>query len=248
MLVTVDGIVISRREIGENNAFLDILTKEYGVIEVIAHGVKKLNSSNLGSTGLFSYATFCLNKSSLKYTLNSAKPIYLFYKLSEDLKKLSLATYFADVARYTSASEEYGGDFLRFFAMALFQLEKENASAELIKAVFELRTAAMLGFLPDLRACCKCVCYEHSEMFFLFSESNIICGDCYDGNRDDENVFILSPSLLYTLRYVVYSPVEKLFKFSLTGVTAEQFYSFTEKYLLGHLNRGFRSLEYYYKV
>ncbi len=248
MLVTVDGIVISRREIGDNNAFLDILTKEYGVIEVVAHGVKKLNSTNLGSTGLFSYATFCLNKSSLKYTLNSAKPIYLFYKLSSDLKKLSLATYFADIARYTSASEEYGGDFLRFFAMTLYRLEKDDACEALIKSVFELRTAAMLGFMPDLRACGRCVCYEHSEMFFLFGESTIVCGDCFDGNRDDEGVFTLSPSLLYTLRYVVYSPVEKLFGFSLAGVTAEQFYSFTEKYLLGHLNRSFRSLEYYYKV
>ena len=37
MLVTVDGIVIGRRSIGENSCFIDVLTDEYGVIEATAH-------------------------------------------------------------------------------------------------------------------------------------------------------------------------------------------------------------------
>lgn len=249
MLVTVDGIVIGKRDIGENNVFLDILTQEYGVIEVTAHGVKKLNSSNLGSTGLFSYAKFCLNKSSLKYTINSTTPIYSFYNLSSDLKKLSLAVYFSDIARYTSASEQNGGDFLRFFAMSLYQLENDKAQIELIKAIFEFRTATILGFMPDLRACINCASYEHEVMYFLFSESAIICEDCYkDAEKDGDDVYRLSPSLLYALRYTTYSPIDKIFGFKLNGVTAEQFYYFTERYLLRQLNRGFKSLEYYKKV
>ena len=49
MLFTYDGIVVGRRDIGESNCFLDILTDEQGIIEATAHGVKKINSSLLGS-------------------------------------------------------------------------------------------------------------------------------------------------------------------------------------------------------
>ena len=40
MLFTYDGIVVGRREIGESNCFIDILTDEQGIIEATAHGVK----------------------------------------------------------------------------------------------------------------------------------------------------------------------------------------------------------------
>lgn len=248
MLVTVDGIVLGRRDIGENNCFLDVLTNEYGVIEVTAHGVKKLNSKNASATGLFSYATFCLNKSRYTYSINSTSPKYSFYKLSSDLRKLSLAVYFADIVKYTSTSEESNGDFLRFFAMTLYRLEKENADLQLIKAIFELRTASMLGFMPDLRACCQCACYESEEMFFLWDECKIICKDCFDGYFSESLHYALSPSLLYTMRYVVYSPLENVYGFSLKGETAVGFYYFAESYLLRQLGRDFKSLDYYKKL
>ena len=46
MLITVEGIVIGRRTIGENNCFLDVLTDEFGVIEATAHGIRKITSKN----------------------------------------------------------------------------------------------------------------------------------------------------------------------------------------------------------
>lgn len=245
MLVTVDGIVIGRRNIGENNCFLDILTKEYGVIEVIAHGANKINSKNAGSTALFSYATFCMNKSGLKYTINSTQPKYSFHKLSYELEKLSLAAYFAEVLRYTSASEQSEEDILRFFAITLFELEKSKRPNGLIKAVFELRLAGILGFLPDLRACSQCGCYENEMMYFSFADSSIICKDCLTEELCSEDDFPLSPSLLYTLRYVTYSPLDKIYGFELKEETLLQFSEFSEKYLLKHLDRGFKSLDYY---
>lgn len=248
MLVTVEGIVIGRRDIGENNVFLDILTADYGVIEVTAHGVKKLTSSNASSTGLFSYADFCLNKSKLKYAVNSAAPKYSFYKLSADLERFSLAVYFAEIVKYTSATEQNDSEMLRFFAKTLYRLENDKISPELIKAVFEFRTCCMLGFMPDLRACSKCAVYEHEKMYFLFDESAIVCGDCAEEGIEREDVFLLSPPLLYALRYVAYSPLEKIYGFSLKGVTAEQFYSFTEKYIENQLGRSFRSLDYYKRI
>lgn len=246
MLVTVDGIVIGKRDIGENNCFLDVLTDEYGVIEVTAHGVKKVNSKNAPSTGLFSYSKFCFNKTNLRYTVNSAEPVCSFFGLSSDLKKFSLAVYLADIIKYTSASEENGEDVLRFFAITLYTLEKEKADCDIIKAAFEFRIASMLGFLPDLRACRSCGEYVNGKMFFSYEGNNLICGDCAEKeNNQYEKLKELLPDLLHTMRFVVYSAPEKVYGFNLKGNTRNEFTVFAEEYLLSHLGRGFNTLDYY---
>ncbi len=246
MLVTVDGIVIGRRTIGENNCFIDVLTDEYGVIEATAHGIRKLTSKNAGACGLFSYSRFCFAKTGMNYTLNSAEPKYSFYGISSDLEALSLAAYFAEVLKDTATAEQESKGLIRFMSVSLYEIEKRRLPLSQIKAVFELRLAAMLGFAPDLRACRECVCYESEEMYLDFSDSTIICGNCAKGKNG--NFERLTPSVLYAMRFIVYSPLEKIYRFSLPSVQLAKLSEICEKYLLGQLERGFRSLDYYKSI
>lgn len=249
MLVTVDGIVIGRRSIGENSCYIDVLTDEFGVIEATAHGVKKLTSKNAGAVTLFSYSKFCFSKTGVKYTLNSAEPKYSFHGISSDIEYLSLAVYFADVMKDTSAPEQESEGFLRFMAITLFELDKKRVPIELIKAVFELHICTMLGFSPDLRACRVCARYEHEKMYFDIDNACIVCGDCADGyGKPLSGLFMLSSGLLYTMRHIVFSPVDKLYKISVSDCDMRTLGALTEKYLLKQLDRGFRSLDYYYSV
>lgn len=249
MLVTVEGIVLGRRDIGENNCFLDVLTSEYGVIEVVAHGVRKQGSKNTSATGLFSYSTFCLNKTNLRYSINSTQPKYNFFGLSADLKKFSLAVYLADIVKYTSAAEQHEGDILRFFAITLYEIERASADCTVIKSIFELRIMSMLGFMPDLRACRCCGEYARDKMFFSVEDNNLFCGECEEKTRGaDEEAIELSSVLLHTMRYVVFSTLEKVYGFTLNGITRTQFSEFAEQYLLRHLGRSFKTLDYYKKT
>ena len=148
MLITIDGLVISRREFGDTSCFLDIFTKEYGVIEVIAKGVKKINSPLAQSTGLFTYSTFCLNKRDLRYTINSAKCKMSFHHLSSDLQRLALAAYFAELVKFTATPEQDSGGSLRLMLIALYELCRNPAkyTIEQIKERFEKGLATELGF------------------------------------------------------------------------------------------------------
>lgn len=249
MLVTVDGIVIGRRSIGEASCFIDVLTDEYGVIEATAHGVKKLTSKNAGATALFSYAKFCFNKSGVRYTLNSAEPKFSFHGISTDIEYLSLASYFSEVVKDTVASEQEASGMLRFMAVTLYELDKKRIGLELIKTVFELHICAMLGFAPDLRACAVCACYEHEKMFFDMKESCIVCGDCIDDYRKyDSELHELSPSLLYAIRYIVYSAVERIYKLNANTDDIRRLSALSEQYLLKQLDRNFKSLDYYKSI
>ncbi|MCL2070806.1 MAG: DNA repair protein RecO [Oscillospiraceae bacterium] len=161
MLVNVDGLVISRRDFGDSSCFVDIFTGEYGVIEVAAKGVKKLNNPLAQPTGLFTYSAFCLNKKNLKYTINSAKCKHGFHSLSGDLSALSLASYFAELVKFTQLPEQSAGETLKSMLIALTELE-HGSPHEQVKSTFEMKLIHALGINhPKLKT-------EDSEKYLLY--------------------------------------------------------------------------------
>ena len=56
MVIDVEGIVINIKNYGDTSKIIDILTKEYGIIGVMAKGCKSLKS-NLRSVTPFSHYT-----------------------------------------------------------------------------------------------------------------------------------------------------------------------------------------------
>lgn len=249
LLVTYDGIVIGRREIGENSCFIDILTDEQGIVEATAHGAKKINSNLLSSASLFSYSTFCLNKNKLRYTVNSAKPKFGFHELGSDIEKLALASYFAQAVKYCTPSEQVQSEnacdsLVRFFAIALFEIlhaGENGRSLNAVKSAFELRYSAMLGFAPNLVACDNCGQYECERgMYFLPRKALLLCKDCLNPGYGG-----LFPETLYAMRCATFSPLERCFKFTIGGGAEKQLSSITEDYFLYRTERSFTALEYY---
>lgn len=255
MLVTYDGIVVGRREIGENSCFIDILTDEQGIVEATAHGAKKLNSSLLSSASLFSYSTFCLNKNKMRYTVNSAKPKFGFHELGADIEKLALASYFAQAMKFCTPSEQNqletsSDSHVRFLAVSLYETlhAGEARSLSCVKAAFELRYSVMLGFAPDLVACHNCGHYDCERgMYFLPRKSKLVCADCLNPEFEGERVLLL-PETLNAMRNVVFSPLDRCFKFTAGGAAEKQLASIAEDYFLYRTERTFTALEYYRKM
>ena len=252
MLVTYDGIVIGRREIGENSCFIDILTDEQGVVEATAHGAKKINSNLLSSAALFSYSTFCLNKTKLRYTVNSAKPKFGFHELGSDIGKLALASYFAQAVKYCTPSEQVQAEHsrdsvVRFFAIALYEIlhAVESHSLNAVKSAFELRYSSMLGFVPNLVACDNCGEYDCGRgMYFLPRKAMLLCANCINPEYEGEHIKLF-PETLFAMRCAVFSPLERCFKFTVSGDAEKQLSAITEDYFLYRTERSFTALEYY---
>lgn len=244
MLVTYEGIVISRREVGENSVFIDILTDEQGIIEASAHGANKINSSILSAAALFSYSTFSLSKNKLRYTVNSAKPKFTFHEIGKDIEKLALASYFAQSVRFCTPSEQPQESVVRFFAIALYEIMKGRPLSS-VKAAFELRYSAELGFAPNLVACDNCGEYDCAEgMYFLPDKAKLICADCLY----EENAVKLLPETLFAMRNIIFSPLDRAFRFNIGEDAAKQLGEICESYFLNRVERGFPTLNYYKKI
>lgn len=259
-LITVSGVVIGRRIIGENNCFLDILTNEFGIIETVVHAFRKPTGKNTSGAELFTYGTYCVSRrttsSGVKYTLNSCEVKFSFFDLSKDLRRFSLAAYFAEVADFVVTREQPQNDIVRFFAITLFELARENSDIDLIKAVFELKLTALSGFMPDVTACSGCGCYEKNIMHFIYDSNALMCDDCAREAHllSTQNHYLsLSPTLLYAIRYAIFSDISKVYKGRLFDVGNNQkdyrnFCAFAEKYITNQLERTFGTLGYYRNI
>ncbi len=254
MLVTYDGIVVGRRDVGDSGCFIDILTDEQGIVEAKAYGAKKLNSAIMPSVSLFSYATFCMSRSRMRYTVNSAKPKFSFHELGQDIEKLALASYFAQAVRYCISSEQEQSEMednsdsiVRFMAISLYEVmnSKTGLPPDVVKAGFELRFCQKLGFAPNLVACDNCGTYDcEGGMYFLPDKAKLICADCLYV-RDAVK---LLPETLYAMRNITFSPIERCYKFDISEAGAKQLGEICEQYFLDKVERSFPALEYYKSV
>lgn len=243
-MTIIEGIVLKERSFGEQDKFIDILTKEKGILEIAVKGAKKINGKSGSSSQLFAYSRFCLNQRKDCFSLNSAEPIHIFYGLRNSLSKLSLASYFADVLRFCTAERTDSGDVMRLFLNTLHYLEKDLRPEPLLKSIFELRLMSDIGFMPDVVCCKNCGQYEPDELFFRISDGSIYCTDCFSGDLN-EDCFRIGLPVLSAVRHIVLSDLEKIYNFRVSDRVQQKLSAVSEAYLLSRTERGFGSLDFY---
>ena len=243
-MITVEGIVLKERSVGEQDKFIDVLTKEHGVIEISVKGAKKINGKSGSSAQLFAYSRFCLNQRGNKFYLNSAEPIHIFYGLRSSLTRLSLASYFSDVLRFCTTLDSNNGDILRLFLNTLYFLDKGLREEKMLKSIFELRLMSEIGFMPNILACRECGEYEPEEIFFCISNGSLFCENCFNGADDDNYIKIKLP-VLNSIRHIVLADFERLFNFRVSENTMQKLSAISETYIINHLERNFQTLDFY---
>ncbi|MBC8610174.1 Recombination protein O [uncultured Ruminococcus sp.] len=246
MLLKTQGLVLKQRNIGENDRILVLLTKDYGIMEVSARGVKRMKSPLAGGCQLLSYSEFCIFQGKKYDTVNSAEVIHSFYNIRLDVAKLSLATYFCDLTNYLSPQKDSSWVSLRFLLNTLALLEDDKREMELLKCIFELKMLSFSGFMPNLVCCADCQAYETDPMYFLPIEAKLICADCIEKYKNSGLLkYTLTPPVLYAMRHIIYAEDAKLFQFNLKGDSLKQLEFITENYVLIQTEQRFKALDVY---
>lgn len=242
MYLNTKGLVVRVTPYNDTDAILSVLTPNHGKLAVKARGLRRKNSPLVAPCQLLAYAEFTLFEYRNMYTINEAHSLELFSVLRKDLQKLSLGTYFAQAAETMSQEDMPNPELLSLVLNCLYGLSKLNLPETLVKAVFELRSACLSGYTPDLYGCYRCGC-ETPDRFDI-SEGRLECSRC----RNPESTGLrmpISPGVLDAMRYICNCDSRKLFSFSVSGDTLENLSSVTESYLATQLERGFATLDFY---
>ena len=155
------GINLKSMPLGESDRLLTILTREFGLIRVVAPGARKHLSKLGGRSGLFVVNEYVVAKGRSLDKITQAETLESYPALSTDLLKLSASQYLAEVVIYHALSEHPQEEIFYLLSEHLKRLEQlpktstERAYlvlAHLAQAVFHLLANA--GIAPQVRACC----------------------------------------------------------------------------------------------
>ena len=168
MYLKTEGLVLRVSPFQEADAMLSVLTRGHGLLSVRARGLRRAKSPLKGACQLLAYSEFTLFENRGFYTVNEASALEMFLPLRDDLERLTLAQYFAQVAEVLSQEDAPESGILPLTLNAIYALTKLNLPQRQIKAVFELRAMCVSGFQPELHGCAVCGARSGCSS----------CGDC----------------------------------------------------------------------
>ena len=172
--------------------------------------------------------------------INSAEEKASFHSVSNDIEKMSLAFYFAELVLTLNPTEGESEQFLRLFLNSLHLLSTGDRDKKLIKAVFELKASEYCGFMPNITACASCGKYDDSFFYFNVKRSELLCKSC-----KTPGCFKLSSKSLMALRFVYLNEIEKVFNFTVDEESLNLLALSAEEYIKAQTGERFKTLEFY---
>ena len=242
MYFKTEGLVLRETEYKDADKLLTVLTKDRGKLTLRARGVRSRSSRLKSGCQLLAYSEFTVFENKNTMLIDEAVPLALFLPLREDIEKLSLASYFAQVAEVLSQEDDPLSELLSLCLNAFYALAELDRPQVLIKAAFEFRAACIAGYMPMLDGCAVCGAPEPDR--FHVMGGVLQCSGCL--SSDDTGVRLpVHSGALAAMRYLVSCDLKRLFSFRLGDQSMKELADAAETYLLAQLERGFFTLDFY---
>ena len=235
------GLIIKEQNIGEQDKLVTVLTADLGVIKAFVRGAKNVKSKKQSATGLLCYSSLSLYMGKDAYIIDEAQAIEVFFGLRNDIEKLALAQYFAELAFELAPQETDANGYLRVVLNSLYMLSNDKKPPLLLKSVMELRLLSLSGYMPNLVACDRCGEFETETMFFNFEHGLLFCENCIS----NEVALPLPLSVITAMRHIIFSKLEQLYSFEMPQEKLEELSFVTETYLKSKSDRSFKTLDFY---
>src|SRR5574344_1230701 len=177
LLESVEGFVLSEVSYGETSKIINVLTKEYGVIGILAKGAKSMKSTLRAGTQKYNYAVFNIYyKKDKLSTLTSVDIINPLKNIHNDLTLISYVTYLADltsqVEKQSNSSKIYD-----MFIATILKIE-DKLDPMVLTNILEIKYLPFLGVDLNLDACS--LCGNQTDIVTIDgSRGGLICKNCY---------------------------------------------------------------------
>ena len=260
--IHVTGMVLVSMPVGDYDRRLTILTKERGKISAFAKGSRKPTSPLLGCSQPFSFGEFVLYEGKNSYNVVSAEISNYFAELREDVASIYYAMYFCEFSCFMTKENLEAGEPLKLLYMTLRALSRPALHKKLVRRIFELRFVAVNGEMPQVE---NCVLRGREEMlkqpkgWFSPTEGGICCEECRKkrmqersgvqgvaaGGKylpENDGVWI-GTSTIYTMQYILATPLEKLFTFTVSDEVLSELCTAMDQFLAKHVGHKMKSEE-----
>ncbi len=245
MHITTKALVLRGVDYKESDKILTLFTRDQGKLTASARGCRKKGSAIAAGCQLLAWSEMVLYDYQGRWSVKEATVERLFRGVQDDIERLALGCYFAEVAELLAVEGEENPELLSLTLNSLHALDKmPEKPLTLVKAAFEWKAMALAGYEPLIDGCAVCGADPAEDPRFHLREGVLHCARCRDGAGEGISM-PLSPQALAALNYIIHGDPKRLFSFRLEGEPLKELADTAEAYVHTQLERGFSTLDYY---
>ncbi len=249
------GLILRETPVKDADKYLTVMSDNRGKISVYAYGARAWKNTIFGAAQLGVYSEMLIEQKGDFLTLKEASILDSFSNIRTDLVKSALMQYLCDLTCEVSPEEVRETGTMSLILNALWCLSNTDKDHRLIKGAFELRLMCEAGFQPQLAVCDGCGATAINKVaYFDMENGSVICLDCYSTLELNQLYFedgrskpikAVSPAVLEAMRFITSIDGKKVFSFRIDEALFPQFSAVCESYSLYHVDRSFKTLEFY---
>ena len=251
-------LVLKTANMNDNDKLITFFSPVYGRLTAMAKGVRSHKHKDFAALQPFCFSNVTLNcRESGLYTVSSATVASSFFDLRNDVLKVSYASYYTDVV--SDIAQEIVGDedYFSFVLNTLYLTEKVNVNDDIenilkslnkLKAIFEIKTACVMGVMPEVNRCIHCGTDKNLTLFSP-EDGGTVCNDCA-GRYSDYAKLPVSVTEMdrKIIEYIIRCDNRAVFKFEITEELLSSVCAKSEKYLVAQTETFYKSLEFLHKM
>lgn len=205
-----EAIVLRRRDFGEADRLLTLLTPNYGKIRAIAKGARKSSSRKAGHLEPFMRTRMLFARGRSLDLITQAELVDAYRPLREDLVRSTYAGHAVELLDQFTAENDAQPELYALLAEALGWLS-ETQDLLLIARYYELRLLGLVGFQPRLFQCVGCgMVIEPEDQFFSAELGGILCPGCQPADGKAQSISLGALKLLRFLQTRSYGTIKVL--------------------------------------
>ena len=217
----IEGFVLNEKSYGETSKILTLLTKDYGIINILSKGCKRVKSDLKAVSQKFTYAKFQINYKRDKLSLLiNGDIINPLFNIKNDIEKISYLNYISELVSQVVRQSTYNGIY-DLFISTIIKIN-ENYDPLVITNILELKLLDYLGVSPVFDGCAMC---GNEKVITLSSyRGGYICKNHYN------NEYIVEPKTIRMVKAFKYVDISKITKIELEPKIKKEINNFIDEY------------------
>ncbi len=177
--IITDAIVLRRAEWRDYDRMVTLFTPEYGVIDCVARGCRRVKSQLMNATEPFCAGEYQLLYSKDRYTITQCRITDSFYSLREDYELLTHGAYWLRLLSEVLTNDTVYTELFGMTLKSLAYLANSGLPPALLTAMFEMRLWRLTGFSPNVSECVVCGRpAENAGLRFDAERGGCVCAVC----------------------------------------------------------------------